>query len=150
MVDHSAPAAPQTHDLDPFGRGWATVLIAACLLLAIVGLIGALLDSSGKSLAAAAIAQLAIGPAGFLLIIFIDPSAGWIQRQNLDTPEGPSDRVTTIRPFFGRRKMERTGGCVLSRFHGQVVDYDEPYVVYNLCGYNFRIRWGPALLVVNW
>ncbi|GAB1732426.1 hypothetical protein NU195Hw_Modified_403t1 [Hortaea werneckii] len=150
MVDQNAPATPQTHYFEPFGRGWTTVLITACALLAIVALIGALLDSSGKSVAAAVLTQLAIGPAGFLLIIFSDPSVGWIQRQSLDIPEGPSDKVTTDRPFFGRKKMERTGGCVLSRFHGQLVDYDEPFVVYNVFGYSFRIRWGPALLVVDW
>lgn len=150
MIDQIALPAPQTHYLEPFGRGWATVLIAACALLGVVGLIGAFLDSSGKSLAAAILAQLAIGPAGFLLIIVSDPSVGWIQRQSLDVLEGPSDKVTTIRPFFGRKKMERTGGCVLSRFHGQLVDYYEPFVIYNLFGYDYRIRWGPALLVLYW
>lgn len=145
----SLPA--QTHYTLPFGQGLRSGYIALVILLGICGIVLGVATTSYLALRVVVLLIIIIGPTGMVLTLLTDPSFGIPWRRSLVQPdENGRKHYYTLRPFFGRRICERTGGLHRSGFHGQAVDYNAPYVEYELFGHTFAVRWEPALLVVGW
>lgn len=119
-------------------------------LLLVVGIIMAAMVPGGDlAMAITVILLLVLWTFDMAFVLMTSPSVGCPKRE-LYHLQGAALPVYTIRPLFGRKKCERTGGLHLSRFHGHVVDLNAPYVLYTCFGREFRVRWEPALWVVDW
>jgi len=142
---------PQTHYALPFGQRLRTGYIALVILLGICGIVIAVATKAHLALRVIVLLIIIIAPTGMVITLITDPSFGILRRVSLDQPdEIGRDSYLSIRPIFGRRKCEQTGGLHRSGFHGQVVDYNALYVEYELCGHVFAVRWEPAMMVVDW
>lgn len=142
-------AKTQTHYTAPFGPypsyGTTLFLLALCIF--------ALLMAAFKNDTALAIVVLMIligAPLGFMLNLVTSPSFGmpiWTRERNLSAD---LKSIWAVKPFFARKKCERIGDLQYSVYCRRMVDYNAPFVSYSLFGIGYRIRWEPALYVVDW
>lgn len=149
MTIQNPPIRAQTHYSEPFSTYFSLILFVASLLLVVGIVIAAMVPGGDQTMAIAVILLLILWTFDMAFVLVTSPSVGRPKREVLHLQEATIP-VYTVRPFFGRQKCERTGGLHLSRFHGHVVDFNAPYVLYTCFGKELRVRWEPALWVVDW
>lgn len=139
----------QTHYTAPFGPylsyGSTLFLMALCILAL---LMAAFEDDA--ALAVIVLIILILAPIGFSINLVTSPSFGMPMRMKQIGLSSDSKTIWVIKPLFARKRCERVGGMQYSAYCRRMVDYDEPLVVCTMFGIEYRIRWEPALYVVDW
>lgn len=151
MVMQQLEIQAQVHYEEPFSNTRISLgVFAIALILFICIIVAAIVPGGDLAMVAAVILLIALWTFNIMFVLATSPSVGLPKRGIIHEPDGTTQTVYTIRPFFGRRRCEQIGGLRMSKFHGYVVDYNAPYVLYTCFGKSFRVRWQPALLVVDW
>lgn len=140
----------QTHYDEPFSAHISLGLVVLSILLVIGALVAAVIPGGDRAMGIMVILLLALWSLDVLFVLRTSPSVGYFKREIFQLPEGTTHWVYTVRPFLGSRKCEQTGDFHRSRFHGLVVDFNAPFVLYRWFGKDLRVRWQPALFVVDW
>lgn len=151
MVMQQPENQAQVHYEEPFNKTRISLGVSAiALVLFICIIVMAIAPGGDLAMAIAVILLIALWTFNIMFVFATSPSVGVPTRGIIRELDGSTQTVYTVRPLLGRRKCEQIGGLRMSKFHGYVVDYNAPYVLYTCFGKSFRVRWQPALLAVNW
>lgn len=151
MVMQQTENQAQVHYEEPFNNTRISLdAFAIALVLFICIIVAAIVPGGDLAMAIVVILLIALWTFNMIFVLATSPSVEVPKRGIIREIDGSTQTVYTVRPLFGRRKSEHTGELRMSRFHGYVVDYNTPYVLYSCFGKPCRVRWEPALVVVNW
>lgn len=89
-----------------------------------------------------------VGMAGLVISKLVEPWVGSHSIRLLKT-HGKAERICILRPYFGRKSRELTGGTVELVRTGEVVDLDAPYGICTMKNRSWKQRYEPAWLVLD-